>query len=233
MNKLAIAFATSLFLVACSQPKNETAAVNGAVVGGQAGSEVVTENPTLTQIPKKLPEQLPTTDKAAQAIETAFWANRGGRLCACGSGAGGGGSRGGGGGGGTSPGRTAPTPPVKPPKEAPEPPSAPTVRVPGMPDVPVYRGGNRLSVRVNTDIKVDPKTGQITSGKDEGVSLSSNASSLKSWGGAYEVQSIPPGLTITQTSSTHYVIAPAKPMTLQEYQRLLGEVRLVPVSKDP
>jgi hypothetical protein len=152
MNRLAVTFTLLLLLVSCSQPQNEF----GSVSGGQFGSKPIAERSEPAQTPKiskGFIEEPAATDKTAQDIETAFWANRGGRPCACGSGAGGGGSRSGGGGGGTSPGRTAPTPakPAEPKKSEPAKPTEPKKPEPAKPKEDKPKEPQRVNSRKVSD----------------------------------------------------------------------------------
>jgi hypothetical protein len=76
MNRLAVTFTLLLLLVSCSQPQNEF----GSVSGGQFGSKPIAERSEPAQTPKiskGFIEESAVTDKTAQDIETAFWANRG------------------------------------------------------------------------------------------------------------------------------------------------------------
>jgi RHS repeat-associated protein len=93
----------------------------------------------------------------------------------------------------------------------------------------VYRGGNSFKVRAH-DIELDAN-GLIKPGS--GVSVNTNPKSVKQFGGAYRVGNLPEGLAVVQqgSDSGHYQITPTKPMTVEQYNKLLGQVELIPISK--
>ena len=105
-------------------------------------------------------------------------------------------------------------------------------------DITLFRGGNKTTVRVDRDIEV--KNGLVdtlnSKGKPQGLSvnLDPNDKFVQNFGGAFPVNSLPDGLVAIQSGSTgHYVIAPAKPMTLDAYQQLLNKIDLGSFNKLP
>jgi hypothetical protein len=96
----------------------------------------------------------------------------------------------------------------------------------------VYRGGPILQPR-SIDVKVDKNknTGLVQPGR--GVSVSSDAVSLEKFGGAYQVESVPPELEVIQRGANpnHYEIVPRQAMTLERYKELLSQVKLTPAPK--
>ena len=92
-----------------------------------------------------------------------------------------------------------------------------------------YRGGNSLKPRA-IDISVDPQTGLLRT--DRGVSVQNTPTGLERFGGAHEVTNVPPNLHIIKAGKRagHYELAPAVPMTQDEYEEALGHVVLVPVA---
>ena len=62
----------------------------------------------------------------------------------------------------------------------------------------------------------------------KGVSVNANASAVEKFGGAHEVESIPPELEIVQRgqNANHFEIAPRQPMTVEHFQELLNQVKL-------
>ena len=91
-----------------------------------------------------------------------------------------------------------------------------------------YRGGSSLKVR---DIDVKIKDGMVQPGK--GVSLNTDPSKVEQFGGAYRVDFVPDELEIIQqgNSSTHFVISPKEPMTLERYTELVKQVILTPIQQ--
>ncbi|WP_210268695.1 beta strand repeat-containing protein [Rhizobium rhizogenes] len=93
----------------------------------------------------------------------------------------------------------------------------------------VYRGGDKLTVR-NIDVKVDKTTGLVQPGR--GVSVNTDPSGLEKFGGAHKIDlgSIPDELELIQrgNSATHFEIAPKAPMTMEQFQSLLNQIRLTP-----
>lgn len=77
---------------------------------------------------------------------------------------------------------------------------------------------------------IDPKTGLLRPNK--GVSVESAPDGLERFGGAYEVTSVPPELTVIRRGlrPTHHEIVPVGPMTFDEYADALSRVVLVPVT---
>jgi hypothetical protein len=64
-----------------------------------------------------------------------------------------------------------------------------------------------------------------------GVSLDVNPNTVSKFGGAYEIDSLPDGLKIIQRGSRaeHFEIVPTKPMTVDEFQGLLNQIKTSPV----
>jgi RHS repeat-associated protein len=91
----------------------------------------------------------------------------------------------------------------------------------------VYRGGSGVAAR-NIDVKVDSQTGLVQPGR--GVSVNADPAAVEKFGGAYKVESVPEELEIIQRGGNpnHYEIAPRQPMTMERYQELLNQVKLVP-----
>ncbi|MGO4568197.1 beta strand repeat-containing protein [Rhizobium sp. 2YAF20] len=93
----------------------------------------------------------------------------------------------------------------------------------------VYRGGDKLTVR-NIDVKVDKATGLVQPGR--GVSVNTDPAGLEKFGGAHKIElsSIPDELELIQrgNSATHFEIAPKAPMTMENFQALLNQIRLTP-----
>ncbi len=91
-----------------------------------------------------------------------------------------------------------------------------------------FRGGPSLAPRP-IDVRPDPVTGLLRPGR--GVSVFSEPDGLERFGGAFEVTSVPPELTVVQTGRNpkHYELAPTAPMTMAEYTAALGRVGLSPV----
>ena len=66
-------------------------------------------------------------------------------------------------------------------------------------------------------------------GKPQGLSLNVDPKNpfIQKYGGAFPVENVPEGLQILQSGGPgHYVIAPATPMTFEQYQQLLRQVQL-------
>src|SRR4051812_48678726 len=91
-----------------------------------------------------------------------------------------------------------------------------------------YRGGGSRAPRP-IDVRTDPKTGLLRPGR--GVSVFSRPDGLDRFGGAHRATQVPPELTVVQVGRdpTHFEIAPANPMTFEEYERALQKVVLIPV----
>jgi RHS repeat-associated protein len=89
----------------------------------------------------------------------------------------------------------------------------------------VFRGGSSLQARPGVDVKVD-SSGMVQPGR--GLSVNADPAGLEKFGGARQVESIPPELEIVQRgqNANHYEIAPRQPMTLQRFQELLNQVKL-------
>jgi len=95
---------------------------------------------------------------------------------------------------------------------------------------PVYRGGANLEVRSN-DVKVDKSTGMVQPGR--GVSVNVDPAKVEKFGGAFKVESVPSELEVIQRGMdpNHFEIAPRQAMTLERFQELLKQVKLVPAPK--
>lgn len=99
---------------------------------------------------------------------------------------------------------------------------------PGEPK-PLFRGGSTLIPRLGIDVLIDKTTGLLRT--DRGISVFDEAARVERFGGAYQVESIPTGLTVQQRGRDlgHYEILPAEPMTFERYAALLQQVILHPV----
>src|SRR5690349_21279432 len=91
-----------------------------------------------------------------------------------------------------------------------------------------YRGGNSLQPKP-FEIKIDPATGLVQ--PTRGVSVYDRPDHLDRFGGAHRVTNVPPELCIIQRGKDphHFEIVPAQPMTLDEYEKALAKIILVPV----
>jgi hypothetical protein len=87
----------------------------------------------------------------------------------------------------------------------------------------VYRGGPDLKPTPR-DVKVDPATGLIL--PIRGISVHADPAKVRRFGGAYRIESSPPGLKIEQRGRDpgHYEVIPTREMSMQEYEALLGQV---------
>lgn len=94
---------------------------------------------------------------------------------------------------------------------------------------PLFRGGPTLIPRLGMDVLIDKATGLLRT--DRGVSVFDEAARVERFGGAYQVASMPTGLTVQQRGRDlgHYEILPAEPMTFERYAVLLQQVVLRPV----
>lgn len=97
----------------------------------------------------------------------------------------------------------------------------------------LYRGGNRLTVRKRSDVTPDVDDGLIhplgPNGKPQGLSVNLDPKEkfVQQHGGAFPVNSLPEGLKAVQSGKAgHYVIAPATPMSFDNFQGLLNQVEL-------
>jgi RHS repeat-associated protein len=90
---------------------------------------------------------------------------------------------------------------------------------------PYYRGGSSLKFRPN-DVKVDPNTGLVQPGR--GISVNTDPSGLEKFGGAKQIESVPPELEVIQRGKnpTHYEIAPREPMPPARFQELLDQIKM-------
>lgn len=66
---------------------------------------------------------------------------------------------------------------------------------PGEPK-PLFCGGSTLIPRLGIDVLIDKQTGLLRT--DRGISVFDEAARVERFGGAYQVESIPTGLTIQQ-----------------------------------
>ena len=59
------------------------------------------------------------------------------------------------------------------------------------------------------------------------MSLDVNANTISKFGGAYKIDSIPDGLKIIQRGARaeHFEIVPANPMTIEQFQGLLNQIK--------
>lgn len=91
-----------------------------------------------------------------------------------------------------------------------------------------YRGGSSLTPRPR-EVRRNSATGQLLPSR--GVSVSSRPDNLGRFGGAHQVTNVPPELQIVQVGKdpTHYEIAPAYAMTMEEYEEALAKIVLIPV----
>ena len=89
---------------------------------------------------------------------------------------------------------------------------------------PLYRGGNSFEARPQ-DVRIDKSAGLVL--PTRGISLSTDeASMVQRFGSAKQIETIPDKLHVIQTSATHFEIAPRAPMTMQEYQSLLSQIKV-------
>src|SRR5688572_30570112 len=93
-----------------------------------------------------------------------------------------------------------------------------------------YRGGSSLRVRT-IDIVIDPTTGLLRT--DRGISVQDSPDGLEKFGGANEVTYVPSNLHVVRRGHRpgHYEIAPAVPMTPDEYEQAIAQVVLVSVTQ--
>jgi RHS repeat-associated protein len=91
----------------------------------------------------------------------------------------------------------------------------------------VFRGGTGLEARVGIDIKPDAN-GMVQPGRGLSVNADASNPNLAKYGGAHEVESIPPELQIVQRGGdpNHYQIEPRQAMTVERFQELLKQVKL-------
>ncbi|WP_322923213.1 polymorphic toxin-type HINT domain-containing protein [Paenibacillus campi] len=89
-------------------------------------------------------------------------------------------------------------------------------------NVNVYRGGSSFTVR-SMDVKIID--GQVQTNR--GISLDVNPSTVEKFGGAYRIDFLPEGLKIIQRGQRveHFEIVPDKPITLEEFQILLNQIK--------
>ena len=103
------------------------------------------------------------------------------------------------------------------------------------PDAPatgLFRGGSSLQARLGIDVNaaVDGSIHPLAkNGKPQGLSININPldPNIQKYGGAFPVRSLPEGLQALQSGKPgHFVIATKSPMTFEEFQRLLNQVKL-------
>lgn len=94
-------------------------------------------------------------------------------------------------------------------------------------DPVVYRGGPDLTVKRH-EVRLDRLTGLVK--PIRGISVHVDPAKLARFGGAFRVESIPPGLKVEQVGGDpgHHEIMPAFEMTLEQYRQLLDQVVLKP-----
>jgi hypothetical protein len=75
---------------------------------------------------------------------------------------------------------------------------------------------------------MDPTTGLVL--PQRGVSVFSRPDNLGRFGGAYRLTRVPESLRIIQQGrdATHYEIVPSSPMPMDEYEKALNGIVLVP-----
>jgi hypothetical protein len=95
-------------------------------------------------------------------------------------------------------------------------------------DVNIYRGGVSLQARAGVDIQIDKATGLVK--LTHGLSLDVDAAAMQRFGGAFQVESIPPELRIVQRGSRpgHFEIVPRQAMTPERFQELANQIKLTP-----
>ncbi|WP_066496637.1 hypothetical protein [Abyssisolibacter fermentans] len=93
--------------------------------------------------------------------------------------------------------------------------------------VPVYRGGNNFTVKPN-EVKTNKNTGLVKT--THSVSLDTNPNTVSKFGGAYKIDNLPEGLKIIQRGQRleHYEIVPAYDMPLEQFQKLLNQIKVSP-----
>lgn len=96
----------------------------------------------------------------------------------------------------------------------------------------LFRGGDSFQARLGVDVKA-AADGLIhplgKNGKPQGISLNINPHDpfIQKYGGAFPVNSLPERLQALQSGKPgHFVIGPKTPMTFEEFQRLLNQVKL-------
>ena len=139
--------------------------------------------------------------------------------------------------GGSSPKSNQP-PPGKPLPQPPHTPKPPRIKpedvTPGMEvnpkDHAIFRGGNELKLKPG-EFKTDPTTGNVKPKQGPSVNTNPHDPNVQTYGGANQIESIPPTLKIIQRGTkphqrTHFHIEPREPMTPDEFQRELSKVKL-------
>jgi RHS repeat-associated protein len=88
----------------------------------------------------------------------------------------------------------------------------------------LWRGGSSFDVGPD-DVKADKATGYINPGR--GISLDTNRAKLVArWGAVRPIRYLPSKLLIRQFGQpTHYEIIPGERMTVDEYKKLIGQIR--------
>jgi RHS repeat-associated protein len=88
----------------------------------------------------------------------------------------------------------------------------------------LYRGGSSLTPKAG-EFKVDAN-GNVTSAR--GVSVNADPTKVGRFGGAYEIQSLPPELMVKQVGLDpgHFEIVPREPMTIERFFELLGKIEI-------
>lgn len=97
--------------------------------------------------------------------------------------------------------------------------------------VPVYRGGSDFTVE-QIDVRFD-ENGFVTS--DRGISLNVDTKKAAIHGKPHRIDALPDGLGIKHRGNDigHYEIVPTRPMKLNEYQKLLNQVKTTPLDQIP
>ncbi len=91
-----------------------------------------------------------------------------------------------------------------------------------------FRGGASFKIKPN-EVKIDPFTKLIKT--SHGVSVHIDPNKVAKFGGAYKIHKLPKGLKIIQrgTDQGHFEIVPEYDMTLEQFQKLLDLIEVLPV----
>ena len=97
-----------------------------------------------------------------------------------------------------------------------------------------YRGGASLKPRP-IDVKLDVQTQRLRPTRGVSVDSRPDHPMLAKLGGAYRLGPIPEGLHVVQLGRdpAHHEILPSREMRLGEYETLLGQISLYPVTQEP
>jgi hypothetical protein len=98
-------------------------------------------------------------------------------------------------------------------------------------EVCIYRGGDSLQVRLGVDVQIDRSTGLVKT--THGLSLDLDAAALRKFGGAFQVEKIPPELRIVQRGQRlgHFEVVPKQAMAPERFQELVNQITLKPVGE--